>query len=86
MVIKPEDRQLLANFVKNLTNQQRREMLNKLLKTSSKRILNDEEMEKFREQLRADLRWCRVCGMTWHLLPHPTAKTDSAKLCVIRLR
>jgi hypothetical protein len=32
------------------------------------------------------LRWCGVCGMTWHLLPHPTAKTDSAKLCVIRLR
>jgi len=55
VVIKPEDRQLLANFVKNFTNQQRLEMLHKLLKTSSKRILNDEEMEKFREQLRAEL-------------------------------
>ena len=55
MVIKPEDRQLLANFVKNLTNQQRLEMVHILLKTSFKRILNDEEMEKFREQLRADL-------------------------------
>ena len=57
MVIKPEDRQLLANFVNNVTNQQRREMLQKLLKTNFKRILNDEEMEKFREQLRADLRF-----------------------------
>ncbi len=55
VMIKPEDRQLLANFVKNLTNEQRREMLHKLLKTSFKRILTDEEMEKFREQLRADL-------------------------------
>ena len=55
MVIKPEDRQLLANFVKNFTNQQRLEMLHKLLETSSKRILNDEEMEKFRERLRAEL-------------------------------
>ena len=61
MVIKPEDRQLLANFVKNLTNQQRREMLHKLLKTTFKRILKDEEMEKFREQLRADLR-SKHCG------------------------
>ena len=55
MVIKPEDRQLLANFVKNLSDQQRREMLHKVLKTRFKRILTDEEMEKFREQLRADL-------------------------------
>jgi hypothetical protein len=55
VVIKPEDRQLLANFVKNLTDQQRREMLHKVLKTRFKRILTDEEMEKFREQLRADL-------------------------------
>ena len=61
MVIKPEDRQLLANFVKNLTNQQRREMLHKVLKTRFKRILTDEEMEKFREQLRADLR-SKHCG------------------------
>jgi hypothetical protein len=63
VVIKPEDRQLLANFVKvkNLTNQQRREMLHKLLKTTFKRILKDEEMEKFREQLRADLR-SKHCG------------------------
>ena len=56
MVIKPEDRQLLANFAKNLNNEERREMLYKLLKTRFRRILNDEEMEKFREQLRADLR------------------------------
>ena len=55
MVIKPEDRQLLADFVKNLTNEQRREMLQKVLKTRFKPILKDEEMEKFREQLRADL-------------------------------
>jgi hypothetical protein len=55
VVIKPEDRQLLANFVKNLTNEQRRQMLYKLLNTSFKRVLKDEEMEKFREQLRADL-------------------------------
>jgi len=55
VVIKPEDRQILADFVKNLTKQQRREMLHMLLKTSFKRILNDEEMEKFREQLRAEL-------------------------------
>jgi len=56
VVIKPEDRQLLANFAKNLNNEERREMLYKLLKTRFRRILNDEEMEKFREQLRADLR------------------------------
>ena len=55
MVIKPEDRQHLANFVKNLTAQQRLEMLHKLLKTRFRRILKDDEMEKFREQLRADL-------------------------------
>jgi hypothetical protein len=61
VVIKPEDRQLLANFVRNLTNQQRREMLHKLLKTRFKRILKDEEMEKFREQLRGDLR-SKHCG------------------------
>jgi hypothetical protein len=56
VVIKPEDRQLLADFVKNLTNEQRREMLQKVLKTRFKPILKDEEMEKFREQLRADLK------------------------------
>ena len=61
MVIKPEDRQLLANFVKNLTNEQRREMLHKVLKTRFKRLLKDEEIEKFREQLRADLR-SKHCG------------------------
>ena len=55
VVIKPEDRQLLANFVKNLTNEQRRQMLYKLLNTSFKPVLKDEETEKFREQLRADL-------------------------------
>jgi len=56
VVIKPEDRQLLADFVKNLTNEQRREMLQKVLKTRFKPILKDEEMEKFRKQLRADLK------------------------------
>ena len=61
MVIKPEDRELLANFVKNLTNQQRREMLHKVLKARFKRMLKDEEMEKFREQLRADLT-SKHCG------------------------
>ena len=61
MVIKPVDRQLLANFVKNLTDQQRREMLHKVLKTRFKRILTEEEMEKFREQFRADLK-SKHCG------------------------
>jgi hypothetical protein len=61
VVIKAEGRQLLANFVKNLTDQQRREMLQKVLKARFKRILTDEEMEKFREQLRADLR-SKHCG------------------------
>jgi hypothetical protein len=61
VVIKPEDRQLLANFAKNLNNEERREMLYKLLKTRFRRILNDEQMEKFREQLRADLR-SKHCG------------------------
>jgi hypothetical protein len=55
-VIKPEDRQLLANFVKNLTDQQRREMLHKVLKTRFKRILTEEEMERLREEVRADLK------------------------------
>ena len=56
MVIKPEDRQLLADFVNNLTKEQRSEILYKLLKTlSTKSILNEEEMEKFREQLDGDL-------------------------------
>jgi hypothetical protein len=57
MVIKPEDRQLLADFVNNLTKEQRSEILYKLLKTLSttKSILNEEEMEKFREQLDGDL-------------------------------
>ena len=56
MVIKPEDRQRLADFVNNLTKEQRSEILYKLLKTLSttKRILNEEEMEKFREQLNGD--------------------------------
>jgi hypothetical protein len=56
MVIKPEDRQLLADFVNNLTKEQRSEILYKLLKTlSTKSILNEEKMEKFREQLDGDL-------------------------------
>jgi hypothetical protein len=47
MVIRPEDRQLLADFVNKLTKEQRREILDKLLKS----ILNNkEQMEKFREQ------------------------------------
>jgi len=56
MAIKPEDRQRLADFVNNLTNEQRREILYKLLKTLSptKSILN-EEIEKLREQLDGDL-------------------------------
>jgi hypothetical protein len=56
MAIKPEDRQLLADFVNNLTKEQRREILYKLLKTLSptKSIFN-EEMEKLREQLDGDL-------------------------------
>ena len=47
MVIKPEDRQLLADFVNNLTKEQRSEILYKLLKTLSttRNILNEEEME-----------------------------------------
>jgi hypothetical protein len=57
MVIKPEDRQLLADFVNNLTKEQRSEIFHKLLKTLSttKSILNEEEMEKVREQLDGDL-------------------------------
>jgi hypothetical protein len=52
MVIKPEDRQLLADFVNNLSKEQRREILNRLLNS----ILNAEEMKNFREsQLDADL-------------------------------
>jgi hypothetical protein len=47
MVIKPEDRRLLVDFVNNLKTEQRREILNRLLKS----ILNNkEEMEKSREQ------------------------------------
>ena len=53
-MIRPEDRQLLADFVKNLTNEQRRQMLYKLLNTSFKPVLKHEDMEKSREQLRAD--------------------------------
>ena len=60
-MIKPEDRQLLGNFVKNLTNQQRLEMVHKLLKTRFRHILKDEEIEKFEEQLRSDLR-SKHCG------------------------
>jgi hypothetical protein len=57
VVIKPEDRQLLADFVNNLTKEQRSQIFHKLLKTLSttKNILNEEEMEKFREQLDGDL-------------------------------
>jgi hypothetical protein len=57
MVIKPEDRQLLADFVNNLTKEQRSEIFHKLLKTLSttKSILNEEQMEKVREQLDGDL-------------------------------
>jgi hypothetical protein len=56
MAIKPEDRQLLADFVNNLTKEQRRDILYKLLKTLSptKNVLN-EEMEKLRQQLDGDL-------------------------------
>jgi hypothetical protein len=54
-VMKTQDRQLLADFVNNLTKEQRREILFKLLKTlSTKGILNEEEMQKFREQLDED--------------------------------
>jgi hypothetical protein len=57
MVIKPEDRRLLADFVNNLTKEQRSEILYKLLKTLSttKSILDEEQMEKVREQLDGDL-------------------------------
>jgi hypothetical protein len=51
MVIKPEDRQLIANFGNNLTTDQRREILCRLLKTRFKRILTEDEGEKFREPL-----------------------------------
>jgi hypothetical protein len=54
MVIKPEDRQLIANFVNNLTADQRREILCRLLKTRSKSILTEDEGEKFREPLAQD--------------------------------
>ena len=56
MAIKPEDRLLLADFVNNLTKEQRRDILYKLLKTLSptKNVLN-EEMEKLRQQLDGDL-------------------------------
>ena len=51
MVIKPEDRQLLAAFVNNITKEQRREILDRLVRS----ILNNrEEMEKFPEQLDGD--------------------------------
>ena len=52
MVIRPEDRQLLADFVNNLTKEQRREILNKLLKSI---LTTKGEMEKLREQLGGDL-------------------------------
>jgi hypothetical protein len=51
MVIKPEDRQLIANFVNNLTADQRREILRRLLKTRFKRILTEDDGEKNREPL-----------------------------------
>jgi len=56
MAIKPEDRLLLADFVNNLTKEQRRDILYKLLKTLSptKNVLN-EEMEKLRQLLDGDL-------------------------------
>jgi hypothetical protein len=48
MVIKPEDRQLLADFVKNLTKEQRSEILYKLLKTLSttNSILNEDRLQR----------------------------------------
>jgi hypothetical protein len=52
VVIRPEDRQLLADFVNNLTKEQRREILNKLLKSI---LTTKGEMEKLREQLGGDL-------------------------------
>ena len=54
MVIKPEDRQLIANFVNNLTTDQRREILYRLLKTRCKAILTEDEGEKFREPIARD--------------------------------
>jgi len=48
MVIKPEDRQLLADFVNNLTKEQRSEILYKLLKTLSttNSILNEDRLQR----------------------------------------
>ena len=54
MVIKPEDRQLIANYVKNLTMDQWRKILFRLLKIRSKSILTEHEDEKFREPLEQD--------------------------------
>ena len=48
MVIKPEDRQLLADFVNNLTKEQRSEILYKLLKTLSttNSTLNEDRLQR----------------------------------------
>jgi hypothetical protein len=54
MVIKPEDRQLIANFVNSLTADQRREILCRLLKTRRNAILTEDEGEKFREPIARD--------------------------------
>jgi hypothetical protein len=51
MVIRPEDRQLLADFVNNLTKEQRREILDRLVKSI---LSNREDLKKFREQLDGD--------------------------------
>jgi len=49
MVIKPEDRQLLAAFVNNITKEQRREILDRLV-----RSIQEQGRDKFREQLDGD--------------------------------
>jgi len=54
MVIKPEDRQLIANYVNSLTTDQRREILFRLLKIRSKSILTEDEGETVREPLAQD--------------------------------
>jgi len=54
MVIKPEDRQLIANFVNSLTADQRREILCRLLKTRCNAILTEDKGEKFRGPIARD--------------------------------
>jgi len=49
MVIRPEDRQLLAAFVNNITKEQRREILDRLV-----RSIQEQGRDKFREQLDGD--------------------------------